>query len=107
MQRITRSELQTWSHVAVLEITEVDSKDVTILLGANVLEAVLQREVRRGSSSQPKAVLNAFGWTLTGSVKSLVAPESLHVLFLHTVPSDDDLLHRQVQNCWGTDSFGT
>ena len=107
VQRITRSEMQTWPHVADLEIPEVDSKDVTILLGANVLEAILQRELRRGSPGQPAAVVTAFGWTLTGSVKSLVAPESLHVMFIHTVPSDDDLLHRQVQNWWRTDSLGT
>ena len=68
------------------------------MLGANVVEAILQREVRRGLPGQPAAVLTAFGWTLMGSVQSLVAPESLHVLFIHTVPSDDDLLHRQVQN---------
>ena len=107
VQRITRSDMQTWPHVVDLEIPEVDSKDVTMLLGANVLEAILQREVRRGSPGQPAAVLTTFGWTLTGSVKSLVAPESLHVMFVHTVPSDDDLLHRQVQNWWRTDSFGT
>ena len=107
VQRITRSEMQTWLHVADLEIPEVDSKDVTILLGANVLEAILQREVRRGSPGQPAAVLTAFGWTLTGSVKSLVTPESLHVMLIHTVPSEGDLLHRQVQNWWRTDSFGT
>ena len=68
MRSITRSEMQTWSHVADLEIPEVDAKDVTILLGANMLEAILQREVRRGSPSQPTAILNAFGWTSTGSV---------------------------------------
>ena len=74
VQRITRSNMQTWPHVADLQIPEVDSKDVTILLDANVLEAILQREVRRGSTGQPATVLTAFGWTLTGSVKSLVAP---------------------------------
>ena len=99
--------MHTWHHVADLEIPEVDSKDVTILLGANMLEAILQREVRRGSPGQPAAVLTAFGWTLTGSVKRLVAPESLHVMFIHTVPSDDYLLHRQVHNWWRTNSFGT
>ena len=99
--------MQTWPHLADLEIPNVDSKDVMILLGANVLEAILQREVCRGSPGQPAAVLTAFGWTLTGSVKSLVAPESLHVMFIHTVPSEDDLQHRQVQNWWITDSFGT
>ena len=90
VQRITCSEMQTWSHAVDLEIPQVDSKDVTILLGGNVLEAILQREVRRGSPGQPAAVPTKFGWTLTGSVKSLVALESLHVMLIHTVPSDDD-----------------
>jgi len=41
--------MQTWRHVADLQIPEADFKDVMTLLGANVLEAILQREVRRGS----------------------------------------------------------
>ena len=107
VQKITRSEMQTWFHVADLEIPEVDSEDVRILLGANVLEAILQLEVHRGSPGQHAAVLTAFRWTLTGSVKSLVTPESLHVMLIHTVPSEDDLLHRQVEHWWRTDLFGT
>ena len=99
--------MQTWHHVTDLEIPEVDSKDVMILFGANMLEAILEPEVCRGSPGQPAAVLTAFGWTLTGSVKKLVTPESLHVMLVHTVPSDDNLLHRQVQNWRRTDSFGT
>ena len=51
--------MQVWPLLADLEIPEVDSKDVMILLGTNILEAILQLEV-------------------------------------HTVSSDDDLLHRQV-----------
>lgn len=72
-----------------------------------MLEAILQCEVCRGSPGQPATVLTAFGWMLTGSVKSLVASESLHVILMYTVPSDDALLHRQVQNWERTDSFGT
>ena len=45
-QKITSSMIETWSHLANLKIPEVDSKDVTILLGANVVEAILNLEVR-------------------------------------------------------------
>ena len=106
-QTVTRSLMQTWPHIADLEIPEVNSKDVTVLLGANVLEAILQREVRRGTLGQPAAIRTAFGWTLTGSVRGFVASESLHVMHVHTIPSTDDLLHLQMQNWWRTDSFGT
>ena len=37
----------------------------------------------------------------------LYHPESCHVMHIHTVPSSDDLLHKQMQNWWRTDSFGT
>ena len=60
-QRITHSEMQTWPHAADIEIPEVDSEDVTVLLGANVLEAILQHKVRRGALVQPAAVRTAFG----------------------------------------------
>ena len=106
-QRITHSVMQTWPHVADLEIPDVDSEYVTVLLGANVLEAILQREVRRGPPVQPAAVRTAFGWTLTGSVKGFAPPEGLHVMHVQTVPSPDDLLHKQMQNWWRNDSFGT
>ena len=28
-------------------------------------------------------------------------------MYVHTVPTSDDLLHKQMQNWWRTDSFGT
>ena len=28
-------------------------------------------------------------------------------MHVHTVPTSDDLLHKQMQNWWQTDSFGT
>ena len=58
---------------------------MTILLGANVLEAILQHDVRRGRPGQPVAILTAFGWTLAGSVKSIVKPERLHVMHVYRV----------------------
>ena len=79
-QRITRTMMQDFPHLTDLDIPEVDSEDVTILLGANVLEAILQHDVRRGRPGQPVAILTAFGWTLAGSVKSIVKPKRLHVM---------------------------
>jgi len=67
-QRVTHAMMQDFPHLIDLDIPEVDSEDVTILLEANVLEAILQHDVRRGSPGQPVAILTAFGWTLAGSV---------------------------------------
>ena len=69
-----RTVPQDFSYVTELDILEFDSESVTILLGANVLEAILQHDVRRGRPGEPVAILTAFGWTLAGSVKSIVKP---------------------------------
>ena len=53
--------IASWPHLNSLDIPEVNSKDVTILLGANVLDAILHREARKGAAGQPVAVRTAFG----------------------------------------------
>ena len=69
-QKVTRAIMQDFPHLNNLSIPEVNSEDVTVLLGANVLEAILQHDVRRGRPGQLVAILTAFGWTLAGSVNS-------------------------------------
>ena len=61
--------MQDFPHLTDLDMPEVDSEDVAILLGANVLEAILQLDVRRGRPRQSVAILTVFGWTFPGSVK--------------------------------------
>lgn len=99
--------IDSWPHLKGLDIPLVDSKNVTVLLGANILDAILHTEVRRGAKGQPVAVNTALGWTLTGAVKGFVPPERLHVMLILRVPTTDDLLNQQLQNWWRTDSFGT
>ena len=97
-QRVTHAMMQDFPHLTDLDIPEVDSEDVTILLGANVLEAILQRDVRRGRPGQPVAILTAFGWTLAGSVKSIVKPKRLHVMHVHRVLNVEESLAKQVED---------
>ena len=73
-----------------LSVPEVNSEYVTILLGAIVLEAILQHDVQRGRPGQPVSILTAFGWTIAGSVKSVVKPERLHVMHVHRVLNADE-----------------
>ena len=63
--------------------------------------------MRRGRPGQPVAILTAFGWTLGGSVNSVVKPERLHVMHVHRVLSADESLNKQGEDWWRTESFGT
>ena len=60
--------LHKWEHVRDLCITGYNGQKIELLLGANVLESVLQREVRVGRHGEPIAVRTAFGWALSGSL---------------------------------------
>ena len=104
-QRVTQPMIDSWPHLNGLDIPLVDSKNVTVLLGANVLDAILHTRVTRGAQGSPVAVNS--GWTLTGAVKGFVPPERPHVMLIQRVPTTDDLLNQQLQNWRRTDSFGT
>jgi len=99
-QRVTHAMMQDFPHLTDLDIPKVDSQDVTILLGANVLEAILQHDVGIGRPGQPVAILTAFGWTLAGSLKSIVKPERLHVMHVHRVLNVEESLSKQVEDWW-------
>ena len=99
--------IQDSPYLTDLDIPEVDSEDVTIFQGANVLEAKRQHGVQRGRPEQPVAILTTFGWTLAGSVISIVKPERLHVMHVHRVLNVEESLSKHVEDWWRTESFGT
>ena len=49
-------DLSKWPHLKDLEIPDVDDGQVTMLIGANVPEAQVHEEFRRGGSGEPYAV---------------------------------------------------
>ena len=73
--------VNSWSHLRDLDLPQYGGEPVELLLGANVLEALLQREVRVGDPGQPVAVRTDFGWTLSGSVTRL-SPASRQIMFV-------------------------
>ena len=96
-----------WLHLADLEIPDISNKQIELLLGANVTEAIVRREARIGRPGQPVAVRTAFGWCLSGSVTQLASPGARHVMHMARVESPDEELNSLVKNWWSTESFGT
>ena len=105
---VTRSQMQSCEHLRGLEFSQYNGDQVELLIGANVLEAVLQRETRVGRPNQPVAVKTDLGWTLTGSV-SAVVPSSLRQVMCtrQTLKEPEDALSAAVDEWWSTESFGT
>lgn len=104
---VRRSERSSWSHVEGLDIRYAHPDQVTILLGANVAEGMVQKEVRIGKGGQPVAVKTSFGWSLFGTVADTASPAGQHVMHVHRQTSKEDELNCMLKEWWATESFGT
>lgn len=92
----------SWAHLRDLNVPDLSGQKVEMLLGANVLEAVLQLEAKVGRPGEPVAIRTAFGWTLTGSVSSCAPGHLRSVMLLRKAETISEL----VQDWWTTEGFG-
>ena len=87
-----------YTHLDGIELGAVEAEDITILLGANVPEAMVPLEIRRGGESQPLAWRTRFGWTLFGASAAQRSPE-LKCNLMHS-SRDDQQIHQMVERFW-------
>ncbi|XP_043241080.1 uncharacterized protein LOC122391342 [Amphibalanus amphitrite] len=106
-QRIDWREKHNWKHLAGISIPDTNGRPVELLLGANVLEAMLQKEVRVGPPGQPTAIRTHLGWCLTGNVQQLLLVGAREVLHIRTERSDRDSLSEMMEDWWSTEAYGT
>ena len=105
--QISSATRARWQHLKDLDITFARPDQVEVLLGANVSEAIIQREVRIGKPGQPIAVKTHLGWALCGRISGLVPAAGQHVMHVHHSTSQEDELDDMIQTWWKTESFGT
>ena len=88
-----------WPHLRDIQVPEVDSSEVTLLIGSDVPEVFWALDERRGKRKQPYAVRSLLGWTMIGPAE-FNTQNSFNVNF---VRFEDELLHLQVEQFWKTD----
>ena len=98
--------MQNWRHLNGIDFPDCSNAKVELLLGANVLEAVIQNDVRVGKPGEPVAVKTAFGWALTGTVSGLLSDVGRDVMYFECLESEDKL-GMNLESWWATESFGT
>ena len=64
--QLSEEESDAYTHLDGVPTEAVAAEEVSILIGADVPEAVLVKNWRRGNVGQPLAVETVFGWTLFG-----------------------------------------
>ena len=67
----TATDVRQWSYLKYVELTELVNKEVTILIGSDVPEALCPLEVRSGKKNQPHAIRTILGWTVMGLLKGI------------------------------------
>ena len=90
------TDLSKWPHLSDLKIPEVDDKQVTMLIGANVPEAQVHEECRKGRSGEPYAVRTVLGWAVLGPVDAASA-SCLQPVNVNFVKYGDEMLDHQMK----------
>ena len=63
-----KGDLEEYAHLHGLEIPMVDGKEVTLLIGQDVPEALTPQLVMPGGQGEPYAVRTRLGWTINGPI---------------------------------------
>ena len=64
--KISVETLKRWQHLSDIKLSEAENKEITILVGSDILEAHWVNEQRIGQSKEPYAVRSLLGWTIRG-----------------------------------------
>ena len=89
-------DLSRWPHLKDLNIPDVDDNQVTMLIGANVPEAQVHGECRRGRSGEPYAVRTVLGWAVLRPV-NVTNGLSSQVVNVNFVKYGDELSDQQMR----------
>ena len=89
-------DLSQWRHLKDIKIPDVDDNQVTMVIGANVPEAQVHEECRRGRSGEPYAVRTVLGWAVLGPV-NVANSSSSQVVNVNLVKYGDELSDQQMR----------
>ena len=79
-----------WSHLIDLELKDMDGAEVKVVLGSDVTEIIIPREVREGPKGSPFRVKTKLGCVVTGNLPGY-ARNSEFVCFAHVALPEEEL----------------
>ena len=98
-------DLSRWPHLKDIVIPEVDETQVTMLIGANVPEAQVHEECRKGKAGEPYAVRTILGWAVLGPVDA-VSSLNLQKLNVNFVKHGSELSDQQMEQFLRLEDIG-
>lgn len=92
-------DIKAWPHLADIQLPEVDTSKVSLLIGQNCPDAAVPLEIRSGESGSPYAVRTIFGWVVNGPVGRL--PGERRTACVNFVQSTS--LENRIEGLWTMD----
>ena len=92
---------QEWKHLQDLPIEVDNSKEISILIGADFPHLHLSRNVRIGKETEPIAILTPLEWVSVGG------QENSDCVNTNMILNETDNSSRTVEQFWAMESYGT
>ena len=94
-----------WKHLEDLDLSVFDSRQVGIFIGANVVGALQQIEIRTPRTTGPYGLLTPFGWTVMGEIPKSMA--STARLQCQAVFGEEGEENQMIEHYWRFESLGS
>ena len=65
---VSREDLKRWQHLEEIEIPNINTEEVHLLISNDVPQALMPLEICSGRPGEPYAVKTVFGWSINGPV---------------------------------------
>ena len=92
--------VEKYDYLCDLDLPEIDSDDVTLLIGSDAPFAHIPLEVRAGRHDQPYAIRSCLGWAVRGPLE---AESETKTATVHYQRVNDEVLQQQLERMWNTD----
>ena len=99
---------ERWNYVKGCNIESVSKDKITLLVGADIPNALWSIEVKRGPPGLPFATKTPFGWALIGVLKKFSSDgEKIVKTVGHLKIKKEKELEQLIEQFWKTETFGT
>ena len=102
--------IASYNHLKVIEFPEISNQKVSVLLGLDVFNLIVGRELITGPPNTPTGVKCLLGWYVTGPHSKSTPNEFAQALATHFCDNCNDrdvLLSDQVSQWWKIETAGT
>jgi len=106
----SEQDARQWPHLRDIKLPSISEKEVQLIIGTNVPDALWVLEERHGNRGEPYTICTPLGWTLMGPMERSIGEDChLNVNLVRSAEAlreDDDCLMHQLERFWAAENSG-